>query len=123
MLASPRFKRAIRRHVDGNAVVEKDVSTFTVNDWDTLHDACADVFKENAPVICVGEIPEGHEHEFNDDPLPEIIGCDGVFAINDSAGFGLSKEWYTTPGAAVEAASLNWFSLIFKMPRKRSKAP
>jgi hypothetical protein len=119
MLTSPRFGKAIVGELTEPSLCSKDVSLLTESEWDDIENACQNVFTSVAPTVCVGVIPEGMEDSFNEDPMPRVIGCDGVFVIWDVSGFGLSEEWFTCAEDAISAASFNWTEFSFPLKKKR----
>jgi hypothetical protein len=119
MLASPRFRKAIVRELADPSLCSKAVSLLTKSEWEDIEEACQNAFTDVAPTVCVGVIPEGMEDSFNEDPMPRVIGCDGIFAILDMSGFGLSEEWFTCAEDAISAASFNWTEISFPLKKKR----
>ncbi len=108
MLASPRFGKAIVRELADPSLCSKDVSLLTNSEWEDTEDACQCVFTDIASTACTVVIPEGMEDSFNEDPMPRVIGCDGIFAILDMSGFDVSEEWFPCAEDAISAASSNW---------------
>lgn len=80
----------------------------SASEWGELEDAVRDTFLELAPIVSVATIPSELVEAYDDDPLPSIVGADGVFAIFDPAGFGLGDSWYSTIEEAIYAARSNW---------------
>lgn len=124
MLESPCFRTAIESSLDEPTLLNKATTSYTCDDRIEIEDACKSTFTSVAPIVCRATIPEGSEEDFNDDPLPLIIGCDGIYLIWDSAGFGLYETWFSTPEAAIEEAQANWTELEFlgSSMSKQSKA-
>lgn len=113
MLESPNFRTAIESNLDEPALLNKAPTSYTCDDLIEIEDACKSIFTSIAPIVCRATIPEGSEEDFNDDPLPLIIGCDEIYSIWDIAGFGLYETWYSTPEAAIAEAQQNWTELEF----------
>lgn len=111
--SSPIFRSAIASLIDNPESLQKDAALLTNDEWDILEDAVRDIFLEVAPTVCNATVPPDLEEAYNDDPLPSIVGADGVFAIFDPAGFGLGETWFTSAEDAILDARSNWFDLDF----------
>jgi hypothetical protein len=111
--SSPVFRSAIASLIDNPESLQKDAALLTNDEWDILEDAVRDIFLEVAPTVCNATVPPDLEEAYNDDPLPSIVGADGVFAIFDPAGFGLGETWFTSAEDAILDARSNWIDLDF----------
>ena len=113
MLISPTYRLAISDHLNDPRILSVDPGVLSVGEWADLEDASRDVFTAASPIVCIATIPPGMEDAYNDEPLPRIIGNDGVYTIWDMSGIGLYETWFTTPEAAISEAQSNWTDLIF----------
>lgn len=114
VVSSPTFRTAMEKVVQNSQCLHKSRNTITATEWDELEDAVKDIFLEIAPTVCVATVQTGLEEAYNDDPLPRIVGADGIFAIFDPAGFGLGETWFATVDEAISDARSNWFDLQWR---------
>ena len=113
-MSSPTFRNAMEKAVHNSHCFHKSRADITAAEWDELEDAVEDIFLEAAPTVCIAEVPPGLEDVYNGDPLPRIVGADGIFAIFDPAGFGLGETWFGTVEEAISEARSNWFDLQWR---------
>ena len=127
MIASPVFRNAISQNISTPGILDKAHEGWSVEDWNEITDACLNAFKAVAPTIVTGMIPDDVENSFNADPLPRVIGCDGVYAVWDISGYGLHDQWFESAEEAIAEAESNWLDLTFPVPSStrtnRSNSP
>lgn len=110
-MSSPTFRNAIEKAAHNSESFQKSKDAITDAEWDEFEDAVRDIFLEVAPTVRIARIPPDLEEAYNADPLPRIVGADGVFAIFDPAGFGLGETWFAEHDEAISAAASNWTDL------------
>lgn len=113
MINSSVFRNAISQNISRSGILEKALEGWSLEDWSDITDACIITFKTAAPTIATGMIPDELEGSFNNDPLPRVIGCDGVYVVWDISGYGLHDQWFESAEEAIAEAESNWLDLTF----------